>query len=282
MNKIYTTIAAAILTLGLNAQDLPQPSPSAMVEQTVGLTDIAVTYSRPGVNDRTIWGELVPYDEVWRAGANKATLFSISADIKIEGKTLAKGDYSLFILPKKDGLWTLIWNKETELWGSGDYKEENDALRIDVPAEAIECGSERLEYRFIDVDMSTAQFAMDWAGKRVQVMISADPTAQVKANIATAIEESKDEDLWRVYRNAASYAEDNSMTKEGLEWITKSVELKNDNWYSYWVYANLLAQNNELKKAIEMGKKSIKIGKEGENFSYEGRIQADIDAWSKK
>ena len=282
MNKIYTTIAAAILTLGLNAQDLPKPSPSAMVEQTVGLTDIAVTYSRPGVNDRAIWGELVPYDEVWRAGANKATLFSISADIKIEGKTLAKGDYSLFILPKKDGLWTLIWNKETELWGSGDYKEENDALRIDVPAEAIECGSERLEYRFIDVDMSTAQFAMDWAGKRVQVMISADPTAQVKANIATAIEESKDEDLWRVYRNAASYAEDNSMTKEGLEWITKSVELKNDNWYSYWVYANLLAQNNELKKAIEMGKKSIKIGKEGENFSYEGRIQADIDAWSKK
>lgn len=282
MNKIYTTIAAAILTLGLNAQDLPKPSPSAMVEQTVGLTDIAVTYSRPGVNDRAIWGELVPYDEVWRAGANKATLFSISADIKIEGKTLAKGDYSLFILPKKDGLWTLIWNKETELWGSGDYKEENDALRIDVPAEAIECGSERLEYRFIDVDMSTAQFAMDWAGKRVQVMISADPTAQVKANIATAIEESKDEDLWRVYRNAASYAEDNSMTKEGLEWITNSVELKNDNWYSYWVYANLLAQNNELKKAIEMGKKSIKIGKEGENFSYEGRIQADIDAWSKK
>ncbi|MEQ9188704.1 MAG: DUF2911 domain-containing protein [Cryomorphaceae bacterium] len=283
MKKIYSILVATLIATGISAQDLPKPSPSAKVEQRVGLTDISVTYSRPGVKGREIWGDLVPYNELWRAGANKATLFSTSSDITIQGQSLAKGDYSLFIIPNENAEWTMIWNKETELWGEGDYKKENDALRINVPAESVPEITERLEYRFMDIDMSTAHFAMDWAGKRLHVAIDADPSAQAIMNIEQAIKDSKPEDLWRVYRNAASYAEDNNMTKKGLEWIAKSVELKKDSWYSYWVYGSILAQNNEFKKAIEMGKKSIKVGNEtDENFDYTDRIQADIDKWSKK
>ncbi len=280
MRSIYTTLAAAFISLSVFAQDFPKPSPSAKVEQRVGLTHISVTYSRPGVKGRTVWGDLVPYNQLWRAGANKATLFSTSADLQIEGKPLPKGDYSLFILPNEGGDWTFVWNKETELWGTGDYKEEEDALRIDAPVEDIEGLSERLEYRFVDVDMKSTHFAMDWAGKRIAVRIEADPTKQVMMNIETALKESKEEDLWRVYRNAASYANDNGMIKEGLEWIAKSVELK-ENWYSYWVYGELLAANGDNKKAAEMGKKAIKIGKAAdENFGYEARIQEDVDKWS--
>ena len=255
---IFSLLAVSLLSIQTQAQDLPKPSPDAELEQRVGLTDIKVKYSRPGVKGRTVWGDLVPYNEVWRAGANKATMFSTSSDILINGEMLPQGEYSIFIIPMKDGEWTIIWNTETELWGAGDYKEENDQLRVNVPAESIKGVSERLEYRFIQVDMKTGVLAMDWAGKRVQVSIEADPAEQVKANIAAALEDSKEEDLWRVYRSAASYAEDAGMTKDGLEWIAKSVELK-ENWYSYWVYGSLLAQNKEFKRAAEMGKKAIEM-----------------------
>ncbi|MEX2597832.1 MAG: hypothetical protein WEC59_12985, partial [Salibacteraceae bacterium] len=143
---------------------------------------------------------------------------------------------------------------------------------------------ERMEFHFIDVDMNNATLVMDWAGIRLSLKVEADPTKQVMINIENALADAEEDDRWMVLRNAASFARDTKMTKEGLTWITESVKLKNDNWYSYWVYAQLLAQNGENKDAVSKAEKSIEIGladakESGSPFNYEERIKADIASW---
>ncbi|MEX2597542.1 MAG: DUF2911 domain-containing protein, partial [Salibacteraceae bacterium] len=157
MKRSITTLSLGIvLSFGISAQDLPKPSPMAKVEQRVGLTDLTITYSRPGVKNRTIWGDLVPYGKLWRAGANKATLFTTTSDIIIGDQTLPEGEYSLFILPKKEGAWEVVFNNETELWGTGKYNQEDDQLRIMATPQKMKDTPERMEFHFIDVDMNNA------------------------------------------------------------------------------------------------------------------------------
>ncbi len=288
MKKLaIASFLAIATTASVQAQELPKPSPSATVTQTVGLTDITVVYSRPAVKGRAIWGELVPFGELWRAGANKATKFSTTAEIKIEHRALPAGDYSVFIIPQNEGEWTVIFNKETELWGAGDYNEEMDQLRIEVMPKKLPYITENLEFHFTKVEMGSAVFSMNWEGIQLDLNIDADPTPQAFRNIEQALNDSEEEDKWKVYRSGASYARDVEMTDKGLEWIEKSVALNSSNWYSYWVYASLLAQDKNYTKATEMANESIKIGKaeakeKSETFSYEARIQADIDGWPTK
>ena len=109
-------------------------SPKAAVIQTVGFTDVRIDYSRPGVKGRQIWGGLVPYDKVWRAGANEATTISFSTDVIVNGKTLKAGKYGFFTIPTKDK-WTIIFNKIADQWGAFEYNEAEDVLRIDVTPE---------------------------------------------------------------------------------------------------------------------------------------------------
>lgn len=286
MKKSLLSIIALVSTsLALRAQELPKPSPSAGIWQRIGLTDLKVQYSSPGVKGRTIWGELVKFEEVWRAGANKATLFSTNADITIQGKNLPKGEYSVFIIPAKIGDWMVIFNKDTELWGEGDYKKEEDQLRVTAKASKSSEMVERLEYRFIDVDENSGTFVLDWENIRLSMNIDANPTEQALANITAAISETKEEDRWKVYRTAAAYARDNgNMNNKGLEWIKQCTELKGDNWYSFWIYADLLALSKDYKSAIIQAEKSIQIGQkeakaDDSKFSYQSKIQADIDEW---
>lgn len=112
-------------------------SPKASIEETVGLTDITISYSRPGVKGRKIWGGLVPYNKVWRAGANEATKITFSTDVKINGKTLPAGSYGFFIIPTTKN-WTIIFNKIADQWGAFTYNETQDALRITaIPEKTI-------------------------------------------------------------------------------------------------------------------------------------------------
>ncbi|GAB4376912.1 MAG: hypothetical protein Kow0075_04600 [Salibacteraceae bacterium] len=287
MKHVVTSLMLSAGLLGITtagqAQDLPKPSPFASVTQRVGLTDITIEYSRPGVKDRVIWGELVPYNEMWRAGANKATQFETTDAIRVAGEELAAGKYGLFFIPREGDKWTLILNKETELWGTTGYDSGKDALRVEVEAMPSECFTERLEYDFELVDMSNATLVMKWELMKVVIPIEADPMDKAMRNIKTALAEAKPEDKWRIYRNAASFAEDVHMTEEGLNWIRESVKLK-ESWYSYWVYASLLAQAGKVDEAIEKANKAIEIGqaeasKNNSEFSYAEDIRKDIDTW---
>lgn len=135
-------------------------SPKAEIKQQVGLTDVQILYGRPGVKGRTIWGKLVPYDAVWRAGANEATKITFSTDVTIEGKKLKKGSYSFFTIPGKKE-WTLIFNKVADQWGAFEYNESQDALRIKVKTEK---GSwqEWLAYTITKVSDNSAVIRLEW------------------------------------------------------------------------------------------------------------------------
>lgn len=285
MKRIFLSLSLSFaIAATAVAQDLPKPSPQAEVEQRIGLTDIEIEYSRPGIKGRTVWGDLVPYNELWRTGANKATKISVSTDVIINGELLPKGEYSLFVIPRKDENWEVVFNKETELWGTSDYKEEMDQLRISAPTTALGESVERLEFRFLDFNNKGGVLAMEWANTRLIMKIEADPSEQALINIRTAMKETEEDKLWMVYRTAAGYANDEGMYKEGLEWIAESVK-RQENWYSYYLYGQLLAANGQSKEAVEKGNMAIKLGKAASSdgsFSYEARISEDIQKWKQK
>ena len=144
-------------------------SPKASVMQVVGFTEVKIDYSRPGVKGRAIWGELVPYDKVWRAGANEATIISFSTDVTIEGKNLAGGKYSLFAIPNKNE-WILIFNKVSKQWGAFEYNEAEDALRITVKPQSNGF-QEWLTYSFTKVNDKSAIVNLEWEKLKVPFKI---------------------------------------------------------------------------------------------------------------
>lgn len=144
-------------------------SPKAEIMQQVGLTDVKISYGRPGVKGRTIWGKLVPYDAVWRAGANEATKITFSTDVVIEGKKLKKGSYSFFTIPGKKE-WTIIFNKVADQWGAFEYNESQDALRVKVKTEKGNW-QEWLAYTITKVNDTSAIIRLEWEKLRVPVKV---------------------------------------------------------------------------------------------------------------
>ncbi len=146
-------------------------SPKAAVIQTVGFTDVRIDYSRPGVKGREIWGGLVPYNKVWRAGANEATKITFSADVKINGKTLKAGSYGFFTIPTKDK-WTIIFNKVADQWGAFEYNEAEDALRLEVSPEKDDgCWQEWLAYTVTKTSDNTAVVRLEWEKLKIPFTI---------------------------------------------------------------------------------------------------------------
>jgi len=135
-------------------------SPKASVIQTVGFTDIRIDYNRPGVKERIIWGGLVPYNKVWRAGANEATKFTFSTDVKINGKTLRAGSYSFFVIPTKEN-WTVIFNRVADQWGAFEYNEAEDALRFEITPDEGNM-QEWLAYTITKTSDNSAIVRLEW------------------------------------------------------------------------------------------------------------------------
>jgi len=144
-------------------------SPKAAVMQTVGFTDVRIDYSRPGVKGRVIWGGLVPYNNVWRSGADEATKITFVNDVKINGKTLKAGSYSFFTIPTKNK-WTLIFNYVAEQWGAFEYNESEDALRIEVTPEAGNM-KEWLVYTITKTSDNSAVVKLEWEKLKIPFII---------------------------------------------------------------------------------------------------------------
>ncbi|WP_236975945.1 DUF2911 domain-containing protein [Membranihabitans maritimus] len=147
----FFLFVAVMMTSAAWSQDKEKPaSPPMTAEGTINGANITINYSSPGVKGRTIWGALVPYNKVWRAGANDATTLETDKDLMIEGKKLPAGKYSFFLIPREEGPTTVIFNTVAKQWGAYDYDESKDALRVDVEAELKDDITERLEYRIED------------------------------------------------------------------------------------------------------------------------------------
>lgn len=170
MKTTIKTISAALLffvTLSATAQEAkPKASPAATATGKVKGATITINYSSPAVKGRKIWGGLEAYDKVWRAGANDATTFETDKDIKVEGKTLAAGKYSFFLIPRESGTWTAIFNKEPKQWGAYKYEEAKDALRVDVKVKTLAETQERLVYK-----INSNGFVLEWDKVAIPVSI---------------------------------------------------------------------------------------------------------------
>ncbi len=278
MKRTIVPILLAALPYLSNAQDLPAPSPAGVVKQRVGLTDITVEYSRPSAKGRTIFGDLVPYDQVWRTGANKATIIEFSSPVMFEGTKLDAGKYSLFTIPGKD-VWRVILNKNTELWGAFDRKEEEDVLTTKVPFSKCEM-TESFTIEFTDVKDDKAALQLRWENTAVSVHISADATDQGLANIKEAL--SKDSVDFRTYARSASFCLDrNMMQKEALEWAQKSVSMEKKYWNTFTL-ANAYYVNGDAKNAVATANEALELARKDNDEGAVKNYSTKIAEWSKK
>ncbi|HEY8134222.1 MAG TPA: DUF2911 domain-containing protein, partial [Thermoanaerobaculia bacterium] len=207
-----TILALAIASaLPLAAQQapqltLPRVSQKQSVTQTVGLTDVTITYSRPGVKGRPIWGALVPYDKVWRTGANEATTIVFSDDVTINGQALPKGTYSLHTIPGKDE-WTIVFNNTSNQWGSFSYDPAKDALRVKAKPEKA-AFTEWLTFDIPELSTDNAKIVIRWENLAVPFTIGTATTKRVTENARAAVAAAKPDD-WQTPLRAAFYAFEN-------------------------------------------------------------------------
>jgi hypothetical protein len=164
--------ATAQDALPARANDEVRASPNALVGQTIGTTNVVITYGRPAVREREIFGALVPYGEVWRTGANEATVFHVSDDVSIQGQRLAAGTYGLFTVPGEDA-WTLVFNRTAEQWGAYEYDATQDVLRVEADVMEAPGSTELLTFEFTDVTETTARVVMRWADRAVSFTVDA-------------------------------------------------------------------------------------------------------------
>lgn len=276
MNRFLLPVAAVAICFSANAQDLPQTSPKGEVEQVIGLTNVEVDYHRPSVKERQIFGGLLPYDKLWRLGANQNTTIEIDGPVIVEGKQLDKGKYSMFAIPGKE-VWTIIFNKNTELWGEGDYKESEDALRVKVKPVSSEF-TETLLFSFDEVKNDKARMDIRWEKTRVSLNLFADATQQAMENIKKAM--SEPDIKAGTYASSARYAiEHNVMLKQALEWATIAVKM-DPKFYNVYTLALAQAANGQKKEAISTAERSIKLSHEAGNDAYVKMNQDKIKEWS--
>ncbi len=236
----------------------PRVSPKASVMQTVGLTDVTITYCRPGVKGRVIWGDLVPYDQVWRTGANEATTITFSNDVMIEDKNLPAGTYGLFTIPGKEE-WSFVFSKQAITWGTYSYKEDQDVIRVKVkPAEAPHC--EWMLFYFADLTDSSAKVVLHWDKLMVCFTVKIDTKGMVLKNIENSMNR-----YWSLPYNAANYAFESEMTEKAKDWVNISVSIKEMYWNMFLkakIYKKLAKNKKEADEALKILEKAMFLVKD--------------------
>jgi hypothetical protein len=267
MRKLVAITALVFLPLVAGAQlKLPRPSPKQTITQTVGLTDITINYSRPGVKGRQIWGSLVPYGQVWRTGANEATTIQFSTDVTVGGKQLPAGTYSLHTIPGKDS-WTIVLNSDANLWGSFDFDPAKDLLRFEAKPEAAPF-TEWLTFDFADVNPETAKIVVRWEKIAVPFQVMTGTAARAKASITDALSKSAADD-WRTPYAAASYAFEQGDAANATAWLDKSLATK-QTMPALWLKARMLAKAGKTAEARKTADAALALaGPDDKDFASE-------------
>jgi hypothetical protein len=226
---------------------LPRPSPNATVSQTIGVTEVTVRYSRPGVKGRVIWGKLVPYGEVWRTGANENTTIRFSTPVRIDGKELPAGIYGLQTFPNPDD-WVVILSKDADEWGAFSYKPERDALRFHVKPAATAEPQEWMSFAFRDLSDTSAVLALRWEKLEVAWKIEADTSRQL-------VETARSAQRWQDAA-AAWCIQAGSCLEQAARWLDASIAVE-PTFSNQRAKARLLARQNDFKGAVAVGERAL-------------------------
>jgi hypothetical protein len=251
--------------------DFPQASPTATLKQHIGLTDIEITYSRPSVKGRVIFGNLVPYSEVWRTGANASTKISFSTDVKLNGNAVPAGKYALFTIPGEDK-WTIIISKDTNGFGAFAYKPENDLVRFETaPKKLADISIETFAIEFNHIRDESAVLELVWEKTVVPIKVEVDVVSKVVPQIEAAMA-SKDKQQPQFYFQAATFYFNHDLDlKKALAWLDTGLADKPRIAYELLnLKAKILAKQGDKDGAIAAAKQSsdLAIKAEGANSSW--------------
>jgi tetratricopeptide (TPR) repeat protein len=263
---------------------LPDASPKASVSQKVGLAEFNVTYHRPAVNKRKVWGELVPYGDVWRAGANENTTLSASTPFTFGGKAVPAGTYGLHMLPA-EGDWTVILSSQAKAWGSFSYDQKEDVVRVSVKPEPADF-VERLAFTFDEPTKDATSLALRWEKLRVAIPIAID-TKQVTLESIRDQLRGLPRFSWQGWNQAAAWCARNDITtEEALAWADRSISMQKT-FANLRTKATLLEKKGDAKTAAQLRAEAMPLANEADvnNLGYqllgEGKTAEALDFFRK-
>lgn len=278
MNKLITILLIIVCTTAFAQIKTPAPSPLGKVEQKVGLTDFSIEYSRPSKKGRVIFGDLVPYGEMWRTGANASTKVTFSSGVRIHGEFVPEGTYALYTIPGEKE-WTIVFHKNLSYWGTGgkDYKMEEDQLRFTVTPNQYATLVETFTIGFSNLTSNSASIQLLWDNTEVNIPISVEFDDVVMQQIEKAMTISSG-----TYYTAARYYLDHDKDMEqALEWINKALDSGDKYWYLRQK-SLILGKLERYKEAIEVAEVSKTLADQAKNKNYVKMNEASIKEWSKK
>jgi len=275
LHNMKQLFAIALVAISLNsfaqAIKMPAPSPGQTIKQDFSLSFIEVNYSRPVIKGRTIFGDIVPFGKLWRAGANNPTKVTFGEDVKVAGKDLKAGSYQLMIIPTAKN-WEIIFNKGTN--GVFNYHPEEDVLKVTVPTNTLASSVESFTIQLGQVIANTCEIQIMWEKTSVSIPV----TTEIDAKIAASIEKAMSVDTKPYFESASYYFETGRDLKKALEWATKASEA---NPSAYWVMhlkAKIQAKLGDKVGAKATALKSIELAKAGKNEDYVSLNQKLIDS----
>ena len=288
--SLFLTVIGLFFTSQVFAQiSMGQPSPGASVTQMVGMTEVKIEYSSPGVKGRTVWGELVPYGQAWRAGANAATKITFSTPVMIGGKTVEAGSYTVFVLPVKEGDWSFHFNsKGNSVFAyDGDNGQDLKKLQADNAASVsakpvmLNDSKERLAY-YIEAGADNSgkgTVTLHWDKVKVSFEVSTAIDELKTKAVADAIASA--DRSWRTYMDAANYYAESDANK-AMEMIDKSIGVRPNYFWNMWTKSQMLAKDGKYDKALTMLMEAKKLGEanpDGAFNFFKTQMEEDMKNW---
>jgi len=274
MKKIFSTFLICAVAAIASAQvKVPAPSPTQTIKQDFGLSAIELIYSRPAMKGRKIFGDLVPWNKVWRTGANNATRLKFTDDVMIGGKALKAGEYALYTVPG-DKEWEIIINKGSANWGT-NYKQEDDVFRIKAMPMKLNESVENFTMQFANLKPTSTDLHIMWDKTAVAIPITTDIDKKIMAQIDNAM----NKDSRPYFQSAMYYMENGKDMNQSLQWFDKAIE---QNPKGYWIYhqkANALAKMGRKAEAKSIAQKSMDMAREEKNDDYvrlNEKLMADL------
>lgn len=255
--------------LGAIAQiAMPAPSPTFEIKGPVGFSEVKVIYSRPSAKGRKVAGNLIPYDEVWRTGANASTKISFSEAVKLNGNPVPAGEYALYTIFTEE-MATVILSKNLSWWGALGYDPKDDQLRFQVPVKHPSSHYETFTISFSDFTANSANLNLKWEHTKAMFSIESDVDGRVMKDIKSQLIDGTPEKPVSYFNGASYYYDTDRDPKLALQWVNKAIEGSKEE--QYWVIhlkAKILARMGDVNGAIETAKKSLTLARKGENMDY--------------
>jgi tetratricopeptide (TPR) repeat protein len=272
MKIVFKNLVLLLLilpVLGISQINKPGLSPKIIKEEKVGLVQVKLEYGQPSVRGREIFGALIPYDKVWRTGANSSTKIHFDSDVYLNEQKVPQGSYALYSIPEKLE-WTIIISENTGLWGAGGYSEKDDLLRIKVPVVQLNDKVETLSIHFEEFNANGANLVIVWENSKVVIPVFIDSDSKIYKEIQVKIIDGSENPVKaQTYFDAAQfYYEKNKELKQASIWMDKAIELKPSAFWFVYYRAELAYILGDMKLAKEMASKSLKMAQESASGDY--------------